>query len=208
MHYGIKGMRWGVRKDRQTSDKSTGEKKRGLSRGQKIALGVAAVAVAGTVLYKTGNFDKVAAAGKRAITRSKARKLGLELVQNPSEKSTSNFDRAMSRMNDAFKSGRLSVKYNMARPMVSSSSKSSPTKTLGDFAFERLQRVDANGNVSTIDLPKDRKGYADTFAKSMSKKSGDYDYWHKYIMGRMNAQSGSMSYKNLTYADLEKLDLF
>lgn len=70
-HHGVKGMKWGVRKEyvpkgrKKSSGSQTTEKKRkGLTKNQKIALGIAAVAVTGVVLYKTGQFDKIANAGR------------------------------------------------------------------------------------------------------------------------------------------------
>ena len=74
-HHGVKGMRWGVRKEykpvgrKQSASKqeSSEKKKKGLTRNQKIALGVAAVAVTGVVLYKTGQFDRLADIGKKAL---------------------------------------------------------------------------------------------------------------------------------------------
>ena len=93
-HYGVKGMKWGVRKEyvpkgrRKASGSESPEKKKrkGLSKNQKIALGIAAVAVTGVVLYKTGSFDKIAKIGKKAAdsqfggksTISKMTKLGKE----------------------------------------------------------------------------------------------------------------------------------
>ena len=75
-HYGVKGMKWGVRHDpervgrrRVNAGKKAANKRRGLSKGQKIALGLAAVAaITGTsiYLYKTGKFDKLALLGKQA----------------------------------------------------------------------------------------------------------------------------------------------
>lgn len=77
MHYGVKGMKWGVRKEyvpkgrKKVSGNQTAEKKRkGLTKNQKIALGVAAVSVTGVVLYKTGQFDKLAQIGKAAAKSS------------------------------------------------------------------------------------------------------------------------------------------
>ena len=74
-HHGVKGMKWGVRKEyvpkgrKKASGSISPEKKKrkGLTRNQKIALGVAAVAVTGVVLYKTGSFDKIARIGKQAV---------------------------------------------------------------------------------------------------------------------------------------------
>ena len=93
-HHGVKGMKWGVRKEyvpkgRRKASGSTSpekEKRKGLSRNQKIALGIAAVAITGVVLYKTGSFDKIAEIGKKAAdsqfggksTISKVTKLGKE----------------------------------------------------------------------------------------------------------------------------------
>lgn len=61
----------------------------------------------------------------------------------------------------------------------------------GGFASKRHARIDAHGNMSTIDLPVDTKGYADAFAKRMSKNSRnpkeDYDYWHRYITRKIQA---------------------
>lgn len=76
-HHGVKGMKWGVRKEyepegrKEVSDNSSTEKKRRkLTDKQKKIIGaVAATAViagAGYVLYKTGTFDKIAQAGKEA----------------------------------------------------------------------------------------------------------------------------------------------
>lgn len=64
------------------------------------------------------------------------------------------------------------------------------TKSLEDFEFHRVARVDEKGQTSTIDLPVDKKGYADAFAKKMvsltpNRKSKDYDYWYNYIMKKI-----------------------
>lgn len=72
-HHGVKGMKWGVRHDRQESGRKhstkndSTSKKKGLSKKQKIALGIAAVAITGVVLYKTGAFEKVANIGRKAV---------------------------------------------------------------------------------------------------------------------------------------------
>jgi hypothetical protein len=62
-HFGVKGMKWGVRKDR--SSKSTGEAPKRTSRKKKIAIGVGAgmlatgAVAAGIVLKKYGNTSYV-----------------------------------------------------------------------------------------------------------------------------------------------------
>lgn len=75
-HHGVKGMKWGVRKEyvpkgrKKVSGNQTEDgKRKGLTRNQKIAIGaVAAVAIVGGsyYLYKTGKFDKLAEIGKKA----------------------------------------------------------------------------------------------------------------------------------------------
>ena len=66
------------------------------------------------------------------------------------------------------------------------------TNPFSDFAFERAARIDRDGKISYIDLPVDREGYADAFAKQMSasskKSAEDYKYWYRYIMNEMNYQ--------------------
>ncbi len=59
-------------------------------------------------------------------------------------------------------------------------------KDLKDFTFERRQRVDADGNVSSIDVPTDKKGYADAFARNMSDNQKDYDYWYNYMTKKLD----------------------
>lgn len=68
-HHGVKGMKWGVRKQRAASGGAGSTKKRkGLSRKQKAAiagvLGTAAAAGAGYYLHKSGKGKKIAAQGK------------------------------------------------------------------------------------------------------------------------------------------------
>ena len=69
-HHGVKGMKWGVRKQRAASGGSGSTKKRkGLSRKQKAAiagvLGTAAAAGAGYYLHKSGKGKKIAALAKK-----------------------------------------------------------------------------------------------------------------------------------------------
>lgn len=81
-HHGVKGMKWGVRKQRAASTK----KRKGLSRKQKAAiagvLGTAAAAGAGYYLHKSGKGKKIAALAKkhgasaRDFAKGKGRNLG------------------------------------------------------------------------------------------------------------------------------------
>lgn len=90
-HYGVKGMKWGVRRQRNTTGKATtkkGTKKKGLSDGQKTALkiGAATAVAAGSAyvayrIYKNGGIGnkKVSAvsgnSAKRAEQAAKISKL-------------------------------------------------------------------------------------------------------------------------------------
>lgn len=81
-HHGVKGMKWGVRKQRAASGGAGSTKKRkGLSRKQKAAiagvLGTAAAAGAGYYLHKSGKDKKIAALAKK-YAQGKGRNLGAQ----------------------------------------------------------------------------------------------------------------------------------
>lgn len=89
-HHGVKGMKWGVRKQRAASGGAGSTKKRkGLSRKQKAAivgvLGTAAAAGAGYYLHKSGKGKKIAALAKkhgasaRDFAKGKGRNLGAQV---------------------------------------------------------------------------------------------------------------------------------
>ena len=80
-HHGVKGMKWGVRKQRAASGGAGSTKKRkGLSRKQKAAiagvLGTAAAAGAGYYLHKSGKGKKIAALAKKHGASALAKKHG------------------------------------------------------------------------------------------------------------------------------------
>lgn len=88
-HHGVKGMKWGVRKQRAASGGAGSTKKRkGLSRKQKAAiagvLGTAAAAGAGYYLHKSGKGKKIAALAKKYgasakdFAKGKGRNLGAQ----------------------------------------------------------------------------------------------------------------------------------
>ena len=88
-HHGVKGMKWGVRKQRAASGGAGSTKKRkGLSRKQKVAiagvLGTAAAAGAGYYLHKSGKGKKLAALAKKHgasakdFVKGKGRNLGAQ----------------------------------------------------------------------------------------------------------------------------------
>lgn len=88
-HHGVKGMKWGVRKQRAASGGAGSTKKRkGLSRKQKAAiagvLGTAAAAGAGYYLHKSGKGKQLAGLAKKGgasakdFAKGKGRNLGAQ----------------------------------------------------------------------------------------------------------------------------------
>nr|DAY27744.1 MAG TPA: Structural protein [Caudoviricetes sp.] len=87
-HHGVKGMRWGVRKQRPSGGAGPTKKRKGLSRKQKAAiagvLGTAAAVGGGYYLHKSGNGKKITALAKKQgaaakkFTQGKGRNLGAQ----------------------------------------------------------------------------------------------------------------------------------
>lgn len=87
-HHGVKGMHWGVRKQRPSGGAGPAKKRKGLSRKQKAAiagvLGTAAAVGGGYYLHKSGNGKKIAALAKKQgaaakkFTQGKGRNLGAQ----------------------------------------------------------------------------------------------------------------------------------
>ena len=87
-HHGVKGMRWGVRKQRPSGGAGPAKKRKGLSRKQKAAiagvLGTAAAVGAGYYLHKSGNGKKLAGLTKKQgadakkFAQGKGRNLGAQ----------------------------------------------------------------------------------------------------------------------------------
>ena len=87
-HHGVKGMRWGVRKQRPSGGAGPTKKRKGLSRKQRAAiagvLGTAAAVGGGYYLHKSGNGKKIAALAKKQgaaakkFTQGKGRNLGAQ----------------------------------------------------------------------------------------------------------------------------------
>lgn len=87
-HHGVKGMHWGVRKQRPSGGAGPAKKRKGLSRKQKAAIaGVLGTAVAvggGYYLHKSGNGKKIAALAKKQgaaakkFAQGKGRNLGAQ----------------------------------------------------------------------------------------------------------------------------------
>lgn len=102
-HHGVKGMRWGVRKQRPSGGAGPSKKRKGLSRKQKAAiagvLGTAAAVGAGYYLHKSGNGKKLAGLAKKHGGAAKAYARGYGKVAAGGAKG------AASRAGSAFKGG-------------------------------------------------------------------------------------------------------
>lgn len=87
-HHGVKGMRWGVRKQRPSGGAGPSKKRKGLSRNQKRAiagaLGLAAGVGTGIYLQKSGNGKKLVGLAKKQgaaakkFAQGKGRNLGAQ----------------------------------------------------------------------------------------------------------------------------------
>lgn len=87
-HHGVKGMHWGVRKQRPSGGAGPAKKRKGLSRNQKRAiagaLGLAAGVGTGIYLHKSGNGKKLAGLAKKQgaatkkFAQGKGRNLGAQ----------------------------------------------------------------------------------------------------------------------------------
>ena len=102
-HHGVKGMRWGVRKQRPSGGAGPSKKRKGLSRKQKAAiagvLGTAAAVGAGYYLHKSGNGKKLAGLAKKQGAAAKTYARGYGKVAAGGAKG------AASRAGSAFKGG-------------------------------------------------------------------------------------------------------
>lgn len=129
-HHGVKGMRWGVRKQRPSGGAGSTKKRKGLSRKQKAAiagvLGTAAAVGAGYYLHKSGNGKKIAALAKKQgsaakqFTQGKGRNLGAQArVKKAQAKrfknsQAANLKNAASKASSAAKSGADKLKTTKA----------------------------------------------------------------------------------------------
>ena len=74
MHYGVRGMKWGVRHEPERSSTSSGRKK--MSTAKKMAIGMAIAASVGGVSYyaiKTHRYNKAAYAAVQKVIKTGAR---------------------------------------------------------------------------------------------------------------------------------------
>lgn len=122
-HHGVKGMKWGVRKQRPSGGAGPAKKRKGLSRKQKAAiagvLGTAAAVGAGYYLHKSGNGKKIAALAKKggasakSYAQGKGRNFGAQAKRFKNSQAA-NLKNAASRASSAAKSGADKLKTTKA----------------------------------------------------------------------------------------------
>jgi hypothetical protein len=83
--------------------------------------------------------------------------------------------------------------YRKSRTVDTSKSRSAYTD-FSDFAFKRVKMMKSDGSSDYVDVPEDKHGYADFFAKKMtetgSSKPSDYKYYYDYMMKKLNGYGG------------------
>lgn len=89
-HYGVKGMKWGVRKDRDTHSKQTEMPKRGLSDRQKNAIKIGAT-IAATALAAYGGY-KLAESGSLTSLIKRGKDANDRLMNKIGSKRSNEYD--------------------------------------------------------------------------------------------------------------------
>ncbi len=181
---------------KQTSDYKT-------RKAIKIGLAAAGTALAlygGYKLYKNGTFDNLLERGK-PYTDKQLRDISVSTFDfetfAPETFKPETFSIETELLNNKRKITHEiaeSIRKTGSHPLIdelkNSAKPKASTKSLDDFEFHRVSRVDEHGRVSTIDLPIDKEGYADVFARKMvdtlsKKPAEDYKYWYDYIMNKI-----------------------
>lgn len=134
-HHGVKGMRWGVRKQRPSGGAGPSKKRKGLSRNQKRAiagaLGLAAGVGTGIYLQKSGNGKKLAGLAKKQGTAAKTYIRGYGKVAAGGAKG------AASRAGSAFKGGAAKAGSYARSAASSAKSGAGKAKTSASYSVRR-----------------------------------------------------------------------
>lgn len=201
-HHGIKGQKWGIRRyqnedgsyteaglKRRSSDSERHERRKVIAK--RVAIGAAIVG--GTVLAVYGAKKLSECKSSPRQTNDLLKNLGIDTFEPETFKyetfkpeGTEMIDRLKKQTETIHKANE--VKSQIAKKALEEHNKPKE-KSLSDFKFERRLMMKKDGSTDYQDVPVDKKGYAEVFARSMSKNSKkekeDYEYWYDYIMKKI-----------------------
>lgn len=196
-HHGIKGQKWGIRRyqnedgsyteaglKRRSSDAERHERRKVIAR--RVAIGAAIVG--GTVLAIYGAKKLSECKNSPRLTNDLLKNLGIATFEPETFKpeGTEMIDRLKKQTETVHRANE--VKSQIAKKALEEYNKPKE-KSLSDFKFERRLMMKKDGPTDYQDVPVDKKGYAEVFARSMSKNSKkekeDYEYWYDYIMKKI-----------------------
>lgn len=167
-HHGVKGMRWGVRKQRPSGGAGPSKKRKGLSRNQKRAiagaLGLAAGVGTGIYLQKSGNGKKIAALAKKQGAAAKTYARGYGKVAAGGAKG------AASRAGSAFKGGAAKAGTYARSAASSAKSGAGKAKTSARNASYSAQRGARTAGKNLGEMGRVTAGTAAFKAKMKAKK--------------------------------------
>lgn len=217
IHYGVKGMKWGVRKEPQNSAYSAKQRKRDLdvygrggvkrinrsmNEGSSISGARSKEAarindarrkatVAGQVGATVGQMGG-AAAGV-ILSKYAKTKISDEAIQAAATPAISLGASTVGKQLGRYGAQSLTMVlhgYSPSKYRSASSSKAKGTFDPSSFKYKRVSMMRPDGKVDTMDVPVDKKGYAKAFAESMARKPGDYEYWYGYMERKLRQYDG------------------
>lgn len=213
IHYGVKGMKWGVHKEPQNSAYSAKQRKRDLdvygrggvkrinrsmNEGSSISGARSKEAarindarrkatVAGQVGATVGQIGG-AAAGV-ILSKYAKTKISDEAIQAAATPAISFGASTVGKTLGRYGAQSLTMVLHGYSPSKYRSGNSSKAKGSFDptqFKHKRVLMMRPDGSTDAVDVPVDKEGYAKAYAKAAAKDGlGDYDYYYNYVKKRL-----------------------